>query len=198
MGQKLSSDLIGYWSLEGILPDGEKWIIQIDSNPFIIGRDKDCNLCLVSAEISRKHSEIIISGSSLSIKDLKSTNGTYVNNKQIKDMQTLCSGDVVQLGESKFYVLNKEDDTKDDSVGTMLIQMTEKDTSFAKAHDLSKREEEIMYLLLEGMSTKKIANKLYITAGTAKNHILSIYKKTHTHSKFELLTVFNKYNSTHP
>ena len=60
MGQKLSSDQTGYWSLEGILPDGEKWIIQIDSTPFMVGRDKECNLCLVSAEISRKHAEIIL------------------------------------------------------------------------------------------------------------------------------------------
>lgn len=48
---------------------------------------------------------------------------------------------------------------------------------------LTKREEEILALLVEGMNYNLIAEKLYISLDTVRNHIRHIYEKLHVHSK---------------
>ncbi|MCX7874836.1 MAG: response regulator transcription factor [Melioribacteraceae bacterium] len=48
---------------------------------------------------------------------------------------------------------------------------------------LTPREEEILALLVEGMNYNLIAEKLYISIDTVRNHIRHIYEKLHVHSK---------------
>jgi two-component system response regulator DegU len=44
--------------------------------------------------------------------------------------------------------------------------------------DLTSREQEILVNLAEGLSNEEIAEKLYISIKTVKNHVSSIYRKT--------------------
>lgn len=55
--------------------------------------------------------------------------------------------------------------------------------------NLSKREIEVVELLLNGYSNKEIASKLNISNYTVNDHIKNIYKKTETHSRMELATI---------
>lgn len=48
---------------------------------------------------------------------------------------------------------------------------------------LTKREIEILNLLVEGFENKTIAEKLFISVQTVRNHIRHIYNKLHVHSK---------------
>jgi DNA-binding NarL/FixJ family response regulator len=48
---------------------------------------------------------------------------------------------------------------------------------------LTPREKEILTLITQGMSTQVIADTLFISAQTVRNHIKSIYEKLHVHSK---------------
>ena len=52
---------------------------------------------------------------------------------------------------------------------------------------LTPREQEIMVLLAEGMSTSQIADKLFISPKTAENHRSSIMRKLQIHSTIELV-----------
>jgi len=52
---------------------------------------------------------------------------------------------------------------------------------------LTPREQEIMVLLAEGMSTNQIADKLFISPKTAENHRSSIMRKLEIHSTIELV-----------
>jgi DNA-binding NarL/FixJ family response regulator len=52
---------------------------------------------------------------------------------------------------------------------------------------LTPREQEIMVLLAEGMSTAQIADKLFISPKTAENHRSSIMRKLQIHSTIELV-----------
>jgi DNA-binding NarL/FixJ family response regulator len=52
---------------------------------------------------------------------------------------------------------------------------------------LTPREQEIMVLLAEGMSTSQIADKLFISPKTAENHRSSIMRKLDIHSTIELV-----------
>ena len=44
-------------------------------------------------------------------------------------------------------------------------------------HDLSERELEVLRLLAKGNTNEEIAEVLFITVGTVKNHVTNIYKK---------------------
>ncbi len=52
---------------------------------------------------------------------------------------------------------------------------------------ITKRENEICTLLADGLSNKQIAQKLYISEGTVKNYISSIYDKTGIHDRAKLI-----------
>jgi DNA-binding NarL/FixJ family response regulator len=48
---------------------------------------------------------------------------------------------------------------------------------------LTVREKEILFALVDGLSYKKIAAKYYLSVHTIRKHISSIYEKLHVHSK---------------
>lgn len=52
---------------------------------------------------------------------------------------------------------------------------------------LTPREQEVMRLLAEGMSTRKVAEKLFISPKTVENHRSSIMNKLDLHSTHELV-----------
>ena len=54
------------------------------------------------------------------------------------------------------------------------------------ADPLTDREQEICVLITEGLSNKQIAERLYISEGTVKNYISSIYDKTGIHDRVKL------------
>jgi len=50
-------------------------------------------------------------------------------------------------------------------------------------HQLTTREKEILYALVDGLSYKKIAEKYFVSIHTVRSHISSIYEKLHVNSK---------------
>ena len=48
---------------------------------------------------------------------------------------------------------------------------------------ISKREEEVLQLIADGLSTTEVAEKLYISVKTVKNHLASIYQKLDTRDR---------------
>ena len=57
---------------------------------------------------------------------------------------------------------------------------------------LSKRETEVMRLVYEGCSTSEVAERLYLSPFTVKNHIKSVYAKLGVHEKSEFIKYANK------
>jgi LuxR family maltose regulon positive regulatory protein len=55
----------------------------------------------------------------------------------------------------------------------------------ASPEPLSARERELLQLLAAGLSTPEIATQLFITAGTVRNHLKSIYRKLAVHSRLQ-------------
>lgn len=53
-------------------------------------------------------------------------------------------------------------------------------------YGLSKREQEIFFLILDGKSNKEIGEVLFISVKTVKNHIYSIFQKLGVKSRFKL------------
>jgi len=64
---------------------------------LVIGRSRSCELTLKSLDASRRHAEIVNVGDGYRIRDLGSTNGTFVNGDPV-DERMLKTGDRIQIG----------------------------------------------------------------------------------------------------
>ena len=64
---------------------------------LVIGRSRSCELTLKSLDASRRHAEIVNVGVGYRIRDLGSSNGTFVNGDPV-DERMLKTGDRIQIG----------------------------------------------------------------------------------------------------
>jgi DNA-binding CsgD family transcriptional regulator len=60
---------------------------------------------------------------------------------------------------------------------------------FIDRYQITPREREIVEHLIDGLSTKEIGERLYISAKTVENHIYSIYQKTEVRNRVQLFTL---------
>lgn len=81
----------------------ERKEFSLERGKTIIGRKEDCDLRIPLAEISRKHAMIILEEKAVSIRDMGSANGTYVNNERVNE-QELEAGDHIVIGPVVFTV----------------------------------------------------------------------------------------------
>jgi len=81
--------------------------IPISGEKFLIGRSESCQLRPKSDSISRKHCIIVVRDGRVLIQDLKSRNGTYVNEKRLPSdrAKILNTGDLLKIGKLQFEVL---------------------------------------------------------------------------------------------
>jgi EAL domain-containing protein (putative c-di-GMP-specific phosphodiesterase class I) len=78
--------------------------LPIYTMPFVIGRRQDLALSLASKTISSLHAEITERGDALLLRDLGSTNGTYVNGQRISEPVALEHDDLVQFANMAYRV----------------------------------------------------------------------------------------------
>lgn len=65
-----------------------------------IGRNSDNNVPVDDTSVSRKHAILIISGNEYSVRDLGSTNGTYINGMRINGVSNLKTNDILKVGNA--------------------------------------------------------------------------------------------------
>lgn len=65
---------------------------------------------------------------------------------------------------------------------------------FFSKHRLSKREQEIAFLLLRGNTNKSIEEKLFISVHTVKNHIYNIYRKLGVKNRLQLTNLYRDFD----
>jgi pSer/pThr/pTyr-binding forkhead associated (FHA) protein len=70
----------------------------------VVGRDSDSTLQIPLAEISRRHCQVSVKKDKVTVRDLGSSNGTYVNKKRIQQA-TLKPGDTLKIGPVVFTVV---------------------------------------------------------------------------------------------
>jgi pSer/pThr/pTyr-binding forkhead associated (FHA) protein len=63
-----------------------------------IGRHDDCLIRIRSSQVSRRHCELHLDNGKLLVRDLGSSNGTFVNGKRVLGQQALKPGDVLTVG----------------------------------------------------------------------------------------------------
>ena len=78
---------------------------NLDAPSLVVGRSSKSDIQIDQESVSRAHSKIVNSGRSIRIRDLGSTNGTYVNDELI-DERTLNDGDFIKIGRTIFKFLS--------------------------------------------------------------------------------------------
>src|SRR5436189_3489590 len=76
-----------------------------DEGELLIGRASDLDLVLVEDMVSRKHAKLIAQNGSLTLSDLGSTNGTFVNGEKIRRTE-LKRNDRILIGTSIIKVIS--------------------------------------------------------------------------------------------
>lgn len=72
---------------------------ELNVEKTTVGRVEDNTLHIAEASVSSHHAEILLRGSDVVVKDLNSTNGTFINGEQITGEATLKPGQILRLGK---------------------------------------------------------------------------------------------------
>ena len=86
-------------------------MLAIDDDPFLIGRESYCSLQISDDSVSRKHAKIRRDHETaeFTLTDLRSTNGTYVNDRPVRDQSiALVAGDVIRVGNHVYKYLTSD------------------------------------------------------------------------------------------
>ena len=86
-----------------VTESGEQQPVPLNRDHTLVGRLDDCHIRIPVAGVSRKHCEIRVEDGSITIRDLGSSNGTFVNQEKVES-QPLSAGDLVSVGGLVFVV----------------------------------------------------------------------------------------------
>lgn len=79
--------------------------IPLKAGKFLIGRGEDCHLRPGNDLVSRHHCVFTVDDYGVRIRDLGSTNGTFINDEQLRGQAVLKEGDKVAIGSLEFEVV---------------------------------------------------------------------------------------------
>ncbi len=100
-------------------------VIPLPVGKFLVGREEDCHLRPNSDLVSRHHCVFTSDEYSIRLRDLGSTNGTFVNGERIRGQVILKEGDRVVIGKLEFDMVVRDPSMEETS--TSLAQATQTD-----------------------------------------------------------------------
>lgn len=83
--------------------DGQAKSVPIVSQTSVVGRRDDCDIRVPLLGVSRRHCELVRNGQAIRVKDLASSNGTFVNDQRVTET-ILSPGDRLTVGPITFTV----------------------------------------------------------------------------------------------
>ena len=81
---------------------------ELAGGVYIIGRGVGCHIRIEAPDVSERHAILTVRDGSVTLEDLHSANGTYVNGEPVDSVVSLDDGMVVQIGENMFRVSEEE------------------------------------------------------------------------------------------
>lgn len=117
------------WYVEGYFTgDGFIHRQPIKDTPFVMGREENLPLSIFAGAISRRHAQIEVDGVCMTIMDLGSKNGTYVNHQRIEGPTAVRHGDIIHLGDVEMRLM-EDNHVDEESQRDSTIIMTPDDLS---------------------------------------------------------------------
>lgn len=85
-------------------------LFRLPAGVSIIGRSSRALVTLDEKAVSHQHAQLTLSANGCVVEDLKSTNGSYINDQPFTSPQTLNAGDVLRFGSSTLGFLTDAED----------------------------------------------------------------------------------------
>ena len=73
--------------------------VSLSEKPLFIGRSSEKDICLRDLTVSNTHAKVTLEVGRYKVRDLQSTNGSFVNGEQITE-RALIDGDEIQIGNT--------------------------------------------------------------------------------------------------
>jgi pSer/pThr/pTyr-binding forkhead associated (FHA) protein len=83
-------------SLILLMKDGSKKVFPVRSKATILGRRPECDLLIPLQVVSRRHCQLSQEKNVLKIRDLRSSNGTFLNGQKVDNESEVKAGDRLQ------------------------------------------------------------------------------------------------------
>lgn len=175
-------------------------IHQVVEEETLIGRDRDCGIRLPSPLVSRKHAVLLRTKNSISIRNLKCRNGTYLNGRLVSQSETLDATSELLIRPFSlricFGVANAiEESAKVD--GSTISDRRSIDASKEPRSvipHLTAAQTRVFDLFAQGFTEKEVAARLHVTVNTVHDHAKAIYKALSVSTRGELVA----YWANHP
>lgn len=162
--------------LEVWKPDGRE-LMALDRERITIGRATTNDLAVPSdPELSRLHAVLEPIGGDWCVRDLASSNGTFVNGERVWSDRPLRHGDEIRFGRTR--VVFRASDLAPDVTVTRTAD---------PPPDITRRERDVLValcrpvlsadLFTEPASIRLIAEQLVVTEAAVKQHLLRLYDK---------------------
>jgi len=158
-----------------------------------VGRDSECQIVLEDALVSRQHARFAETSDGLTVNDLGSRNGVFVNQRRIVEPTVLGHGDVVGIGLETFEVMDRKvvprskratlpaPFTKSDVEGPPVVTVS------TRIEVLTEREREVFELIVLGHTQREIGAKLFVSVKTVETHRAHIVEKLGCRTRAELV-----------
>jgi DNA-binding CsgD family transcriptional regulator len=172
--------LVGTSDVPGNLP------FRLEVGEFIVGRTKRAQIVIVDATVSRRHARLVNTRGALRIEDLKSLNGTHVNECPITQCE-LRVGDHVRFGNMACAVSSSplSIPTADDEVSTFQVRKEFDQTT--RIDTLTEAQSEIAKYVIEGYDEAQIASLLGKSPHTIHTHLKAMFQRLGVHSRADLI-----------
>jgi DNA-binding CsgD family transcriptional regulator len=156
--------------------DGERRRVDLAGDRITIGQSASNDLALpFDRTVSRVHAVLERVASRWAIRDLGSTNGTFVNGDRVFGERTIATGDEIRLGTITLIARGPDGDDREATIAA------------EAGPDLTRRERDVLVALCRPMvsggvfrepaSVRLIAADLVVTEAAVKQHLQRLYEK---------------------
>jgi class 3 adenylate cyclase len=108
------------WRVNVNEPERDAYWVELKPGATSLGRSSKNAIPLSDSSASRHHAEILWddANDAITIHDLNSTNGTYVNRKRIAEVVALKSGDNIRIGKAVLHLTSESGELRNSIMGT--------------------------------------------------------------------------------
>jgi len=166
----------------------------LDPGTYIAGRSKKCDLFIADGTISRKHAEIKLVDDIVTVRDLRSRNGVFIDKTRIQSSQLL-PGQFLRLGRIVLLLAYEGSPAWDVDSAQETVDHRDHQTKTVPVHiacQLTDAQIGVVVHLQDGRSEKDIAARLNLSPHTVHNHIREIYRVLGVHKQSELVALLHK------
>lgn len=167
--------------------------LELPEGDFTLGRSSDCDLALRDPIASRRHAKLYVDGERITIEDLGSSNGVFVNDMRIQGLRELVPGDRIGIGREELTVLESSGE------GATADRPTRRPPprSVVDGSDtrmvapivacLSPREHEVLRLVAHGFTHREAADRMKLSVKTVEAYRANIAHKLDIKTRAELV-----------